>query len=272
MMQKSDKIRASQIWGQHEIAENEICTWNVGPLQIWCKRTEKEMQLAYKHYEEDEGQERMPENPEELVWIRWASEKKQDKIEFVPVLPDRPLVVKPESPFWLTRSIKANIYVRIPVWVQINLAGRKKAKPMMEIPSIILSNTWFGTFFEGELSYWISTGARRKIDPDPQRPFLAICPIQLTNSSDEDLLVEKICLRVENHSLFILESQLWTDLNKIVYKGESEVSQVQVSGTPPGEAKGADLISYPRSPQKKNLVAKTFASIKDLPGLGIPTN
>ncbi len=271
MKKDVNKTNPERIWRQHEIQADTVREWQVGPLCIWCKKSEKEIQIAYRQSEDEQAGNQNPENLDDLKWIRWALEKKQDKIELLPVLPDRPLVVKPESSFWLTRNIKANIYVRVPVWIQINLAGRRKAKPLMEIPSVRLSNTWFGDFFEGELSYWISTGAQREVEVDTQ-PHLIICPVQLVNGSDEDLLVEKICLRVSTLSIFLSQGRLWTDMNKIVYKGSSDVSQVQATGSAPAEAQSAELLALPRSPHKKNLVAKTFSSIKDLPGLGIPTN
>ena len=81
--------------------------------------------------------------------------------------------------------------------------------------------------------------------------------------------VEKICLRVGSLSLFYDDTQLWSDETKIFYKGKSESSQIKVSGVPPSEAPSAKLIASPRKPEKHSVVAKTFASLIDLPGLGI---
>ena len=43
---------------------------------------------------------------------------------------------------------------------------------------------------------------------------MAISPHQLINTSEEDLLIEKICLRVNYLSLFSSDEQLWSDENK----------------------------------------------------------
>jgi hypothetical protein len=257
------------MWGQHEIPEDSSHTWEIGPLKIWCKNINKELQIAYNHNESNEAEgTKLIEPPEDLTWTRWALEEKQNTVELNPVLPDRPVVVRPETSFWLTKNAKARIYVRIPLWIQINLAGRK-TNALTEIPIVILSNTWFGNFFEGELCYWISSGARRQIEVDPQRTYLVICPIQLINNSDEDLLVEKICLRVMNLSLFDEVGQLWSDEIRISYEGKKEGSQIKASGKSPSEAKSAKLISLPREPIKHSLTAKTFASILELSGFGL---
>jgi len=270
MLTKTEQNNPIMIWGQYQISDNSIHNWELGPLKIWCKNINKELQIAYKRGETNEDDNsKLTEPPEDLAWTRWALEGNKTTVELNPLLPDRPVVVKPETSFWLTKNAKARIFVRVPLWIQINLAGRK-AKALTEIPTVILSNTWFGNFFEGELCYWVSSGARRQIEVDPQRSYLVICTIQLINNSDEDLLVEKICLRVMNLSLFDIADQLWSDEIRISYEGKEEGSKIKASGKPPSEAKSAKLISLPREPIKHGLTAKTFASILELSGFGLP--
>jgi hypothetical protein len=98
---------------------------------------------------------------------------------------------------------------------------------------------------------------------------MAICPMLLINHSEEELLINKICLHVDNLSLYIDNKQLWSDETQIEYKGTKEISQISVSGKAPAESASAVLITPPRNPVKKSFVAKTFSTLKDLPGLGI---
>ncbi|UCE04973.1 MAG: hypothetical protein JSW07_15300 [bacterium] len=272
MTKQDGKKIIDKHWGQYEIAEKKVYFWHIGDLKFWCKRTKEEIQIASLRVNSREEQSSYSkEPPEDINWSRWALKQKQTIIKLSPQFPDRPVVVKPESPFRISNGAEARIYIRVPLWVRIELAAKLSAT-LLEIPIVILSNTWFGNFFEGELCYWISTGARRQIDPDPARPYLAISPNQLINKSEDDLLVEKICLRVANLSLFSDGKQLWSDETKVFYKGVNEVSQVKVGGVPPSEVPAAKLISSPRIPTKKGLAAITFATLKDLPGLGIPIN
>lgn len=272
MPQQSRKKQLDYIWGEYEIQLDQHRTWKIGALRLWCKQIKDEIQVAYLHEVDDsEKSAAMSEPPSEITWSRWAMRQEQSKIRLSPVFPDLPVVVKPESSFRLMKSAQARIYVRVPIWIQIDLATSTPVK-LIEIPSVILSNTWFGTFFEGELCYWISTSAKRQVEPDPDRPYLAICPIQLINKAEEDLLVEKICLRVRNLSLFYKDLQLWSDETRMVYKGVGETSQIEANGTPPAVAKSAPLLTVPREPQKKSFAAKTFASLKELSGIGIVTN
>ena len=266
------KGSTKSIWGEHEIPLNKSKNWSIGDIHLWCKRTKDEIQIAYSKTSADNSTAtEQIELPENVSWSRWALKKEYPSVKFTPLFPDRPVVVKPESPFKLNKGVQARVYIRVPIWIKITQTTRETIE-LFEIPTVVLSNTWFGSFAEGELCYWISSGVRREIEPDPTRPYLAICPIQLMNQSESDLIVEKICLRVSNLSLFFDKKQLWADDTKVTYKGEQATSQIEFTGKPPAEAGIVELISSPRNPIKKSLVAQTFASLKDLPGIGILMN
>ena len=271
MAKKSNKNATKSIWGEHEISPRKIYNWAIGDLNLWCKRTSQEIQFAHKRLPTSEDGTKIEQPPEDISWSRFALKKEHPSIRISPLFPDRPVVVKPETLFKLNQGIQARIYIRVPIWVKIELTTREPIT-LIEIPTVVLSNTWFGTFLEGELCYWISSSARREIEPDPDRNYLAICPIQLVNKSDIDLSIEKVCLRVANLSLFFDGIQLWSDETKVLYKGEEATSQIEFSGKPPTEAQTAARITTPRHLLKRSLAAQTFASLKDLPGIGILIN
>ena len=165
MLKKNSIKKMHENWGKFEIKENNIYFWQIGDLKLWCKRSADELQIAYNHKnEQDEITTGIDETPEDKSWSRWSFKKtKKIEIKISPQFPDRPVVVKPESPFSLAKGTSAKIYIRIPLWFRIELTG-KSTDTIQDIPTVILSNTWFGTFFEGELCYWISTGAKRTIE------------------------------------------------------------------------------------------------------------
>jgi hypothetical protein len=208
------------------------------------------------------------ELPANLEWQRWAYRQKNPRIEINPVFPDRPVLVKPENSFTVVENARVRIFVRVPIWIRIKLIGKPDTQ-LIEIPVITLSNTWFGTFQEGDLCYWISSGARLTTKSDPARPYLAICPLELIDRSPVDLHVEKICLRVEYLSLFYDNAQLWAGETQMIYKGKSEISEINYKQTTPKEARNAKLLMQARIKVNKSITAKTFSTIKDLPGFGL---
>lgn len=258
-------------WGAEIKPTETPINMRMGSLSLWLKTAAEELWVAQEYLAAPAEDSEVKEPPDSLTWSRWALKSSQAMIRLVPVFPDRPVVVKPELSFRLIRGAQARIYVRVPLWVRLELA-ETPARTLTEIPTAVLSSTWFGAFTDGELCYWICSGARRQYEMNPARHYQAICPLQLTNQAEEELSVEKICLRVAGLSLFIQDGQLWADDSRILYRGGNQVSQVEASGKPPREAPQARLISPPRNPEKKGLAAKTFTSLRELPGLGFLTS
>ena len=262
------KVIHVDFWKQYEIIENEILCLNLRTICIWCMKNGSELLISHRKTDDHDNQEHLlAEAPEDLDWLRCAVEKKTIKLRFLPVFPDRSVVVKPELAFRLIEGAQARIFIRVPIWIKIELVT-KKSEMLFELPSVTLSNTWFGSFLEGELCYWISSGARRTIEPEPDRPYLAICSVQIVDATDEELLIEKLCLRVQNLSMFYDGQQLWSDQTKVYYKGKTAISQIEVAHVPPKEAPGSKLISKPRVVLKKGITARTFSTLRELPGLG----
>jgi len=266
-------MKNQSIWHDYTIEKNGLFYSRIGELKIWCRFMQEEIQIAYQHGSGDSEPAPPQPPPESIAWSRWPFKNENRAIQLKPLLPDRAVVIKPDSSFRILKHKRVKVCARIPVWVQINVISREGFHlKLSEIPSMVLSNTWFGSFLEGQLCYSISSGLRQRFECDIGRPHMVICPILLDNKSDEELLIDKICLHVDNLSLYFEEKQLWSDEIHIVYKGSEEASQISVSGTPPDEATSADLITTPRNPVKKNFLAKTFSTLKDLPGLGISTD
>ncbi|MCA9731703.1 MAG: hypothetical protein H6696_19450 [Deferribacteres bacterium] len=241
----------------------ETTHWAFGPLNIWGKKVGDELWIASNTAQEGEAKTLMP--PEDIAWSRWIFKQKEITIQFAPVLPDRPIVVKPEFPFNIAQGGKAKIYVHVPAWISIQQA-KKSSKPMLEIPTQTLSKTWFGTTVEGEKCFWLSSPAKNKLDKKQIMPFELICPLVIINSFEGELNVAKLALRGSRLSIFSYEDQLWTDELRIMYRGTGEVSRITVSGKAPSEIAGAPMITAARDASSKGLAAKTFGSLKELSG------
>jgi hypothetical protein len=255
-------------WGTHPMPGEKPVCFNFGPLHLWCKRTLDEIWIAHQHLKtESIGQTsgESAEPPGDLNWQRWSFTKSVNQIQLLPAFPDLPVVLKPDSPFYLTRNTSTKIYVRVPLWVRVLLGETI----ITEIPTMILSKTWFGNFVEGEICYWISSSARKKLDPDLARPYLAICPIRIVNRSDDELLVDKICHQVKQLMLFLYENQLWSNETKIQFRGKNDVSEIESKRKPPSEMPRAKLFANSRSEGEKSFTAKTFESILEIAKLRI---
>ena len=256
-----------KIWAVYNVPQDEPLRITIGPLSIWCLKRKKELCLAWRNCEDTDELDR-DQAPKAKEWQRWAVKQINPRIEIKPVFPDRPVLIKPENPIKITENARVRIYVRVPIWIRISLVEDPSTQ-LIEIPVVTLSNTWFGTYLEGDLCYWISSGTRQDIEADITRPYLTICPLQLINGSEADLDVEKICLRVEHLSMYYSNGQLWGGKTTMTYKGMSEISEVKYDQTKPTEAQKGMFISEPRAIVLKSLTEKTFSTIRDLPGFGL---
>lgn len=252
-------------WGDHPIPERgRIVRFDVGPLALWLRRVENEVWLASRR--PDEGP--VPdgtEPPEDAEWTRWAFADRPHQIRIRPALPDRMLVVKTEQPFTLLRNAQARIFMRVGVWVRIEAVDTEQdaTVTLAEIPTELLSDTWWGDHQEGELAYWLTTKGRREISDDLFEPHLVMAVLQLTNRSADNLPVEKLALRVEHLSIYDKDGKLWAEETKVDYQGEDLGSDIRMDDLPPAEAQGAREITPARA-QTRGFRARTFARLRAL--------
>lgn len=245
-------------WGRTLIMKPEPQLWQMGPLHLWYKQSDGEAWFCHQHFNTDAAPSAAAPPPEEqFPWQRWADLSEDSLLAVIPTLPDRPVVVKVENPFWLASGSRSTVHVRIPLWVRIQ-AEKPSFRMLFELPTVILSDTWFGSFTRGELCYWLTSSARRKIEADRTRPFLAICPIQIKNDSSAVLHVEKFCMRVEGLSLFSCEGQIWASETRIVYRGKHASSQIEISKQKPQGLQQAERIGEARKAVKGRFFAPTF--------------
>jgi len=201
--------------------------------------------------------------PAEPKWLRWPLNEDYDTVSLAPLFPDRPVVVETEVPICLTPGSQTRIFARCPLWVRLDLVGRSQLT-IDEMPCAVLSNTWFGVFTDGTLAYWVSSRAQTRIEPDPARPWMAICPVHIRNQSEVELKIERICLRVERLSLFAQDRQLWSDETRVAYRGLDKISSIENSGQRTQETSDSLLVAPPRVSAKENIAARTFSSLKTL--------
>jgi len=265
--ENSPQYEDKQFWGEHDLDNTGAGAYNIGPLYLRCRVKGDELWLA-QYYKPEKLSSDDPKVKEALSddskikWSRWAATETPKKIRFTPVFPEKPVLVKPDYPFRLVSAAKARVYVRVPLRVRVEILTNDY-NTLTEIPIIVCSLTWFGAFTGGELCYWITSSARRKAEPDPKRPYMALCPVFMKNNSAEELFFEKLCLRVEALSIYSYEDQLWGNETVVSYKGSENISDIEIlKGAPKEISKSAALLSDPLNPGPRGFTSRTFTSLK----------
>ncbi|NGP77974.1 DUF432 domain-containing protein [Balneolaceae bacterium YR4-1] len=249
-------------WGEFTLSSGEKADFfRLGDLRLWLKYKDEEIWIGHQYAGHADSKEALDSPPEDLEWARWAPKEPGNTIKLMPVFPDLPLVVNSEYPLRVNPGASIQIFTRIPVWLRISIG--KNDTVLTELPSIKLSRTWFGTPIEGELCFWAITKARRSLSNVERKPHMVSCPIQITNKTEEDLNFDKFCFRVERLKLFVYNEELWSDETRIVYQGEEQYSDINMSGRLPKGMENAKLISPPRKPEHRSLATRTFKMIFD---------
>ena len=249
-------------WGIKSLDADKTICHSVGPLHIWIQKKGDEVWLGHRHSENLPDQYQ-PSSvpPEDLEWSRWALKKEQNELKLAPVFQDLPIVISSEFPLRVTPNNKIKIFTRVPIWVRIS--EKSGDYILTEIPTVPLSRTWFGTPLEGELCYWSTTKARRSLAETEQKPHLVNCPIKINNRADQDLDFVKFCYRVERLSIYHSKNELWAGETNIVYHGEEQLSDINMTGKLPEGVKKSELLSKPRKEVSQSLATRTFKKIID---------
>ncbi len=127
---------------------------------------------------------------------------------------------------------------------------------------VVLTKTWFGDPITGELCYGLATRLHQGIDSVEPSAYLAVCPLSITNDSDTDLVFEKICLHVENLSVFRSPKRLWTNRLNVVFRGPDQGTQIEIDRDAPGFEKGLALFADARQLASGWNIRRTFGILK----------
>lgn len=252
---------SGSVWGPVRIGPGSEVEHELGALRLRVRRRSEELWIHASHPSpglRDEAAVEVPEGD----WIRWAVATGQE-VELRPALPDRPIVVSPDQPFFLPPAGRARVFVRVPLFVRVELPDEKgRGQVLEEFPSLVLSDTWWGTFTEGEVGYWIGTHARREVSPALQEPHLAICPFVLVNGSAQALPVERFAVRVAYLTLFGRGRAVWTDEVQVRYEGAQEGSEIRYTGRIPPDAGDVQEMARSREPAPRGFHARTFGRFR----------
>lgn len=245
----------------------------IGPLVLWINRQFDEIHIAAQRNISNAGDnqslrfETDPDNSTKgnLELKRWVVGENSNEIVFLPAMPDRPVVVRPEVPLKIPQGMKAVFFVSIPLWAQISVNNSHHFVVCLE-PSVILSNIWFGDTVSGELCYSLTSRARRRVIDSDYRPYIAICPVHIKNTTLGTLDIERFCIHVEHLAVYRGQKNLWTNDVDIAFHGEESISRVNYTQKAPEYEPAADILNKPRIPVNNSILKKSIGTFKLLTG------
>ena len=261
-------------WGPLEIPAGECLRWDIGGVTLWVRVIEDEWLIAHSYHDTSRTDtvgahldpDGMPADSSELSWTRFVTVR-NDGVYAQPVLPDRPVVIRPQSPIVLLPGRWGRFFFSVPLWVRFVSQLGGHAATAVEIPTQNLSSTWFGDMETGELCYSADSRLLRAMPETDSDEAYARCEVEIRNGSRERLQFERICVHVEHMHLYAADGKFWSDQVRVVFKGAEQVSQLSYVPGPPKNLSAAEAICEPREVLDMNIFKRSFNLIREITGI-----
>jgi len=211
-------------WGEFDLEMGQMGRWVVGPSRFSIHRLEQEWRILHNQSEDpfDNNLEMDIPLPSDVYETgkslrRYMFKETSSKVRLTPMLADRPIIVKPRTPFSIQEGQEVTLYVTTPIWIRVEVAdldehGNHEAWHLLrEISSHRPSDTWSGDAQAGELCYASPLFGRLTIDKVQRRPYRVVSPLRVRNYSKSPLLIESVKLPIQYLDLYAAaDNFLWT--------------------------------------------------------------
>lgn len=255
-----------EFWKARTLDSDATIYWELGTLRLWARRTCREWRLLPVQEPAEElagacvADNKPP--PETGTWRRWAFKDESPHIAIVPAMPDRPLVVRSDSPVRIPKGNEAAFFFSVPVVTRIYV-GPERELLLHEAPTCILSKTWFGEpTGSGELCYSLKTRASRDLEGIRKGDHRVVCPLIIRNQSEEELNFEKLCIRAMHVNIHLGATRLWTEQIEVNYQGRTNCSEITFGKEAPHYERIDRMLGAAREPAPKSRLWRSFGIIK----------
>ncbi|MCB9506315.1 MAG: hypothetical protein H6698_00290 [Myxococcales bacterium] len=231
-------------WAPIEVSPDGVAERSFGPLNLQIRWGAGDWTVAVEH--EGALDVRSPKPLPSLDVVRFAgSDGAAAVVHIEPRLLDRPVVARPETPIYVLAGETVRLFVSSPLMVALRVGERGAS--LTEVPTVRLSDTWFGPSTRvGELCYASRTGARLRLADVPRTPIRAVSSVRITNRASTHVRIERVRIPCPELSLYRDESgQLWTEELRLLRTGDGDRAEPVLSNVPEGVGT-VTLVSGPR--------------------------
>ena len=250
-------------WGRFQLEVGQMGLWQVGSTNFSINHLAQEWRIAYSvgrdHLSNDLSVQIPLISDESQVsekLRRYMFSQTSNTLILTPVLANRSLVVRPETPCSVREGQRITLYVTTPLWIRVQI--EESSTPLHEIPSLCLSDTWFGdNTLIGELCYSGPLAGRLSLEMAQRRPYRVLSPLQVYNNSPKPLLIERVKLPLEYLDVYAAKDNfLWTQAITLIQEKDS--TKLSLDRDHPQEMGEAEKISEARQQASKNLIVRAF--------------
>jgi len=264
----SDSNQNSSWWGEYRIPLNQLKQISIGSLSVYLQRYENEWQAVHSlmNMEEEKNSIQCEFADADTLPLGAEIERKAfarttETVRIRPMIPPRPIVSSPVSPFKVPPKQSITIFISLPVWVRFEVGHPPVT--LIETWTQKLSDTWFGpSSQQGELCYANKTSCCLRLDDIDFKTNRAITPVTIHNQSQETIHLKKISMPVTNLSIFTNEKkQLWTSPVKVEMLKSDETVNVKIEEKFPSFAGKSIILEKPRKDLQEGAMTRAISAI-----------
>lgn len=249
------EIRDIKWWGEHEFELNIPQAWQFGSLLFRITRSMQEWRLEYHRptvqYDYEQAWHRIEDPnfsfPHPVKIERYMFKSTQSKLQLLPRLANRPVVIKPVDPIYIPAGQRGTLYISTPLWLCGFIEGQRE--PIFDIPIILPKDTWFGPNHRtGQICYATAVDGRTEFKHLTRRAFRAVTSIEFQNVSNQQIRFDRISVPVPALPLFYSEKtgRLWTSQIKIMHEGLDKLPRIRLDNRTPSLAGEVSYLQPPR--------------------------
>lgn len=261
----SDKPLDHGRWGHgYELQSGQTHYHELSHTRVWVTLLDQEWQLRHEPMPGSEDQENWSQQigwslPRSEVTVqRFIRPDSGNQVYYLPVMADRPTVVRPSLPLTLPAFTECTIYVGTLVTMSIQVGEART--PLLDLPLAQPSLTWLGRdAMEGDLCYAAATYARLVLEAVPKRPWRAITPVTIINRRPEALPLERFSLPTPLLALYQNDKgQLWTPKVTIACETDMASARLKVDPGTVAEAGVCSLVTPSREQPSRGSLVRAF--------------
>lgn len=252
-------------WGRIPLTEQRCALWTVGSVRLWAARFGPVLRVArawgpvVEQARVETGVDLPGDAAEPIGEFHCA--RPPDALDLMPMQPDRPVVSRPAAPLYVPAGDAVTLYLETPVWLCLRLP--EGARELLEVPSVRLSDTWFGpSKLSGELAY----ASRLVAGIDPAAPLpahVARSALTYRNRTRTQLAVERIAVPAPALGVYAgTDGRLWSEALTVEQRAGDELALASVGTGAPVQAGAAHLLGHARArPAQGSFALRAVAAL-----------
>jgi hypothetical protein len=259
-------MNPQNFWKKYEFTVNQTLQFKAGFVEVLVKHIPNGW-LIKSHINDQPSlglQVTEIDSLEEDADVFHFQTGKSNQLFVVPAFPNKAVVFRNNKNIKISAGQSANLYFRIPLTMQFYFQEVKEENRLFEVPLQRLSDTWFGEADNGEPAYSIGSNYDTEFTEIQATPWEAISPVEIINSTNSLLDLQRLILRVDDFSLYLKNKQLLSDFVTIEFKGQEHAGSVNLSLIEEIHGQKTLQLAKPRGAEARNLLRKSFFFIKNI--------